>query len=59
MNMAGQVGSFASSVAFGYIVTAFGGNFNAPLFPMAVMLFISALIFLRIDPTKQLIPETA
>jgi sugar phosphate permease len=59
MNMAGQIGSFASSVAFGYIVTAFGGNFNAPLFPMAALLFISALIFLRIDPTKQLIPETA
>jgi ACS family glucarate transporter-like MFS transporter len=57
MNMAGQIGSFASSVIFGYIVIWFGGSFNAPLFPMAALLFISALIFLRIDPTKQLIPE--
>jgi MFS transporter, ACS family, glucarate transporter len=39
MNMAGQVGSFASSVAFGYLVTYFGG-YNAPLFPMAALLLI-------------------
>jgi predicted MFS family arabinose efflux permease len=57
MNMAGQVGSFASSVAFGYIVVYFGGNYNAPLFPMAAMLLISALFFLRIDPAEQLIAE--
>ena len=57
MNMAGQLGSFASSVAFGYIVTALGGNYNAPLYPMAGMLFISAILFLFIDPTKQLIPD--
>jgi MFS transporter, ACS family, glucarate transporter len=56
MNMAGQVGSFASSVAFGYIVTYFG-SYNAPLFPMAGLLFISAILFSRIDPTEQLIPE--
>src|SRR5262245_2819150 len=56
MNMAGQVGSFAISLTFGYIVNYFG-NFNAPLFPMAALLFISALFFIRIDPTKQLIPE--
>lgn len=56
MNMAGQVGSFASSVVFGYLVTWFG-SYNAPLYPMAALLFISALFFLRIDPTEQLIPE--
>jgi MFS family permease len=59
MNMAGQVGSFASSVAFGYIVAGFNNNYNAPLFPMAALLLVSALFFWRIDPAKQLIPERA
>src|SRR5262249_48632574 len=58
MNMAGQVGSFASSVAFGYLVTYFGG-YNAPLFPMAALLLISALLFSRIDPTEQLAEQLA
>jgi MFS family permease len=58
MNMAGQVGSFASSVAFGYLVTYFGG-YNAPLFPMAALLLISALLFSRIDPTEQLAEHLA
>jgi predicted MFS family arabinose efflux permease len=57
MNMAGQVGSFASSVAFGYMVAHFN-SYNAPLFPMAALLFISALFFLRIDPTRPIAPET-
>ncbi len=54
MNMAGQVGSFLSSVAFGYMVTYFG-NYNQPLIPLASMLFVSAFLFTRIDPTEQLI----
>jgi nitrate/nitrite transporter NarK len=56
MNMAGQVGSFMSSVAFGYLVKIFG-DYNLPLIPMSGMVFISALLFLRIDPTRQIIPE--
>ena len=58
MNMAGQVGSFFSSVAFGYLVTYFG-SYNAPLFPMAALLFLSAFFFSRIDPTEQLVNEAA
>jgi ACS family glucarate transporter-like MFS transporter len=58
MNMAGQVGSFSSSVAFGYMVTYFG-SYNAPLFPMAALLFLSAFFFSRIDPTEQLVGEAA
>lgn len=54
MNMAGQLGSFLSSVAFGYIVTYFG-SYNAPLFPMAALLLVSAAFFARIDPTEQLV----
>ena len=56
MNMGGQVGSFLSSVAFGYIVQAYG-SYNAPLFPMAAMVALSSLLFLKIDPTKPLVPE--
>jgi MFS family permease len=56
MNMAGQVGSFASSVLFGYLVVWFG-SYNAPLYPMAALLFISALFFWRIDPTEPLLKE--
>ncbi len=56
MNMAGQVGSFLSAVVFGYLVKFFG-SYNTPLIPMSVMLFVSALLFLRIDPTRPIIPE--
>jgi len=58
MNMAGQVGSFLSSVAFGYLVKAFN-DYNLPLIPMSAMLLLSALLFVRIDPTRQLVPEEA
>ena len=57
MNMAGQVGSFISSVAFGYLVKELGGDYNTSLLPLAAMLFVAAFLFTRIDPTQQLIPE--
>lgn len=53
MNMAGQLGSFLSSVAFGYLVEAFG-NYDLPLKLFSIMLMLSAYLFTRIDPTKQL-----
>lgn len=55
MNSAGQVGSFISTVGFGYILKAYGGNYNAPLFPMAACLVAAGLVFYFIDPTKQVI----
>jgi MFS family permease len=58
MNMAGQVGSFLTAVVFGYMVKIFN-SYNAPLIPMSGMLFVSALLFLKIDPTRQLVPEEA
>jgi MFS transporter, ACS family, glucarate transporter len=58
MNMAGQFGSFLSSVAFGYIVEA-TGSYNTPLVPMSVMLLVSAGLFALVDPTEQLVPEQA
>jgi MFS family permease len=57
MNTAGQIGSFLTSVAFGYIVQAFG-TYDAPLAPMAAMTAISAVLWLKIDATKQIIDES-
>lgn len=56
MNTAGQIGSFLTSVAFGYMVTYFG-SYDAPLVPMGVLTAISAVLWLKIDPTVQLIEE--
>ncbi len=58
MNMAGQVGAFISSVAFGYMVVYFG-SYDKPLLPLAAMLLVGALCFWAIDPTEKLIAETA
>jgi len=57
MNMAGQAGSFLSSIVFGYMVTYFH-SYDLPLIPMAIALFISSALWLKIDPTKPLVPET-
>jgi ACS family glucarate transporter-like MFS transporter len=53
MNMAAQVGSFLTTVSFGYIVVAFG-SYNAPLVPIAFMSLVAALAWLKIDPLKKL-----
>jgi predicted MFS family arabinose efflux permease len=59
MNMAGQIGSFLSSVLFGYMVNWFGGDYNKPLIPLALMLLLSAFLFTLIDPNEQLVEEKA
>lgn len=53
MNMAGQIGSFLSSVAFGYLVDAFG-SYDTPLKIFSVFLILSAILFTQIDPTEEL-----
>ncbi len=53
MNMAGQLGSFGSSVAFGYMVDYYQ-SYDLPLRCFSVMLFVSAYLFTRIDPTQEL-----
>jgi MFS transporter, ACS family, glucarate transporter len=57
MNTAAQVGAFVSSLVFGYLVKL-TGSYNIPLIPMVFMLVLSALMWLRIDPTEQLVPAT-
>jgi MFS transporter, ACS family, glucarate transporter len=57
MNTAAQIGAFVCSIVFGYLVKV-TGSYEIPLLPMVLMLVLSALLWLRIDPTEQLIPET-
>jgi MFS transporter, ACS family, glucarate transporter len=57
MNTAAQVGAFVSSLVFGYLVKL-TGSYNVPLIPVVFMLILSALMWLKIDPTEQLFPET-
>jgi ACS family glucarate transporter-like MFS transporter len=52
MNTAGQLGAFCTTVAFGYLVGAFG-SYNAPLVPIALMSAAGAFAWLRIDATKR------
>jgi len=56
MNMAVQVGSFLSGVVFGY-VTKISGSYDRPLILMAMVLGSGALMWLKIDPTRELVPE--
>jgi MFS family permease len=56
MNTAAQVGSVVSSVLFGYLVNRYG-NYNVPFIPMAILLFVGTLLWLKIDPTRELITD--
>ena len=58
MNMAGQIGSLISSVAFGYLVE-WSGSYDRALMPLAAMLVISGCIFATLDPSRKLLPEPA
>jgi MFS family permease len=53
MNMAGQFGSFISSIVFGMLVDAYG-SYDLPLKVFSIFLFVSAWLFTRIDPTQEL-----
>lgn len=58
MNMTGQLGSFLTSVTYGYMVAHFH-SYNTPLIPLSAFLLVSAFLFTRIDPTERLVPEYA
>ena len=55
-NMVGSVGGFVFSVSFGYFVVWFG-SYDLALIPLALMLTVAALAWLRIDASEVLIPE--
>ena len=56
-NTAGSVGGFLFSASFGYFVKWFG-SYDLALIPCALMLLLGALMWLRIDATEALIPES-
>jgi ACS family glucarate transporter-like MFS transporter len=56
MNTSAQVGGFLSSIVYGYIVQRFH-SYDAPFVPMAAALFIGALLWLRIDTSREVSPE--
>lgn len=55
MNTMGQVGSFVSSLAFGYLVR-FYGNYTAPFWPMAALLLLGTWLWMRFDASEMLVP---
>ena len=52
MNTSAQVGALLSSIVYGYIVERFH-SYDAPFVPMATLLFIGALLWFRIDASKE------
>jgi MFS transporter, ACS family, glucarate transporter len=56
MNTAAHVGAFLSGIMFGY-VAKISGSYDRPLILMASVLVLGALMWLKIDPTQELIPE--
>src|SRR5262249_54856629 len=54
MNTAGQVGSFATSLAFGYLVDRYS-SYNALFIPMAGLLVIGAWLWVRVNPAEPLV----
>jgi ACS family glucarate transporter-like MFS transporter len=57
MNMAGQLGSFLSNLAYGYLVSGFHGEYNRTLIPLAAMTAVAAVVFSRLDPSIPLVEE--
>ncbi len=54
MNTAGQIGGVVMSIGYGSLVATYG--WNLPLALIASLSFVSALFWLKIDPTKPLLP---
>lgn len=56
MNTFGNIGGFCCGILFGYLVQS-SGNYNLPLYMIAGMLIISAILFAFINPTKPIVDE--
>ena len=54
MNTSAQVGSFVSSLAFGYLVDRYN-SYNLPFIPMALLLFTGAWLWFKVDPAQPLV----
>ena len=56
MNTACNLASAISSVIFGTLVSRFG-SYNWPFVPMVALLCVGAVLWLQVDPTRELFPE--
>jgi len=56
VNTVAQVGGLVGTVAYGYIVQHFG-SYDAPFVPMAVVLFLGSVLWLRVDASQALTPQ--
>lgn len=54
MNTAGNIGGFCCGILFGELVQQ-SGNYNLPLYMIALMLIISSILFALINPEKPII----
>ena len=57
MNTFGNLGGFCCSLMFGYLLSS-TGNYNLPLYMIAIMLVLSAVLFAFIDPSKPIIKDS-
>lgn len=55
MNTAGLVGGTVNTISFGYLVSAFHDNYNAPVVLLAILLIFGSLLWLKIDATKRIV----
>ena len=53
MNMVAQVGGLLGSVLYGYIVDR-TGSYDAPFIPMAGLLLVGAMLWLKVDASEKL-----
>ena len=57
MNTAGNIGGFCCGILFGQLVQS-SGDYNMPLYVIAAMLVVSAVLFAFINPEKPIISES-
>ena len=57
MNTAGNIGGFCCGILFGELVQQ-SGNYNLPLYMIAAMLIVSAVLFAFVNPEKPIIRES-
>ena len=54
MNTAGNIGGFCCGILFGQLVQS-SGNYNLPLYVIALMLIVSAMLFVFINPERPIV----
>ncbi|MBQ8064994.1 MAG: MFS transporter [Prevotella sp.] len=57
MNTAGNIGGFCCGILFGQLVQQ-SGNYNLPLYMIAAMLVVSAVLFAFINPERPLVKSS-